>query len=135
MIGVSNYVQFAAPIMHRLSSLNLAWQWQAGCKHMHLRNHSGIVCSSGLLSRLFALVTKKNLVLLLACDVWVIRCTALLCRAILRPFKYGCSHVDNRCGHVSLSLLWYNAHLGFRCVRGPKYVLLVVTHVLGIYKF
>ena len=67
VIGVC--VQFTAPIMHRLFGLNLAWQWQAGCEHMHLRSHSGIVCSSGLLSRLFALVTKKNLVFLFACNV------------------------------------------------------------------
>ena len=49
--------------------------------------------------------TVYNRVFLLACDVWVIRCTALLCLAILRPFRYGCSHVDKTWDHVSLSLL------------------------------
>ena len=52
------------------------------------------------------------------------RCTALLCRAILRPFKYGCSHVDSRCGHMSLSLRWHSVQLGLRCVRGQNMVFL-----------
>ena len=50
---------------------------------------------------------------LLACSVWVMRCTALLWRAILRPFRYGCSHIDSKWGHVSLSLLWHSVQLGF----------------------
>jgi len=67
-----------------------------------------------------ALTTVKNLVLLLACSVWVIRWTALLCLAILSPFKYGCSQVDSRWGHVSLSFLWHSVQLGFRNWRGQN---------------
>ena len=68
---------------------------------MHLRTHSGIVCSDGLLLKVHALVSVKNLVFLLACSVWVMRYNSLLCCAILMPFTYGCSQFDNRCGHVS----------------------------------
>ena len=59
-----------------------------------------------------------NLVFLFACGVWEMRCTAFLCLGTLSPFRYGCSHVDSRWGHVSCSFLWYSVHLGFRCVRG-----------------
>ena len=52
-----------------------------------------------------ALVSVLNLVFLLVCNVWVMRCTALLCLAILSPLRYGCLHVDRRWGHVSLSFL------------------------------
>ena len=48
------------------------------------------------------------------------RWTALLCLAILRPFRYGCSHVDSRWGQVSLSLRWHRVQLGFGCVRGQN---------------
>ena len=64
-------VWFGAPNMHRISGLNLAWHWHVVYGHVHLRNHSGIVCSSGLLLRLHVLVSVKNLVCLLACSVWV----------------------------------------------------------------
>jgi hypothetical protein len=64
------------------------------------------------------LTSVKNLVLLLACNVWVIMWTALLCLAILRPFKYGCSHVDSRWGQVSLSFFWHSVQLGFWNWRG-----------------
>ena len=74
----------------------------------------------GLLLRLLALVSVRNHVHLLACSVWVMRCIALLWRAILRPFICGFSHVDRRCGHVSLSLLWHTVKLGFCYVRGQK---------------
>ena len=47
-------------------------------------------------------------------------CTALLYHAILRPFRYECSHDDRRWGHVSLSLLWHRVQLGFWYVRGQK---------------
>ena len=57
---------------------------------------------------------------LLACSVCVIRCTALLWRAILSPFRNGCSHVESRWGHVSLSFLWHSVQLGFWCVRGQN---------------
>ena len=95
---------FGIPIMHRISGLNLAWHWHVVCGHVHFRNHSEIVCSGGLLLRLPALVNAKNRVFSLACNVWVIRCTALLCLSILRPSKYGCLHVDRRWGHTTLSL-------------------------------
>ena len=55
--------------MQRMHGLNLSWQWQAGCEHVHLRSHSGIVCFGGLLLNLDALVSVKNLVFLLACNV------------------------------------------------------------------
>ena len=48
------------------------------------------------------------------------KCIALLCRAILSPFRYGCSHVDNKWGHVFLSFLWHSVQLGFGCVSGQK---------------
>ena len=51
-----------------------------------------LVVVVNLLLRLSALVSVKNLMFWLACNVWAVRCTALLCRAILRPFKYACSH-------------------------------------------
>ena len=50
-------------------------------------------------------VKVHNLVVLLVCSTCVIRRVALWCLAILNPFRYGCSEVDSRCGHVSLSLL------------------------------
>ena len=90
MIGIC--VRFGAPIMHRMYGLNLISQWQVGCEHMRLRSHSGIVGFGGLLLRLLALVSVKNLVFLLACNGWGVRCIALLCCTILRPFKYRCSH-------------------------------------------
>jgi hypothetical protein len=67
-IGVCDW--FGAPIMHRIYGLSLAWHWQLGCEHVHLRSHSGIVCSGGLLLNVFALVSVKNIVSLLACNVW-----------------------------------------------------------------
>jgi hypothetical protein len=79
-------VWFRAPIMHRISGFNVAWCWQSVCIHVHFRRHSGIVCSGGLLLRCRALVSVKNRVFMLACIVWVMRCTALLCLVIPRPF-------------------------------------------------
>ena len=75
------------------------------------------------------------MVCLLAGSVWVMRCTALLWRAILRPFRYGCSHIDNRWGHVSLSFLRHNVQLGFWYMRGQKMFLPVVSHVLSVVEF
>jgi hypothetical protein len=101
-------IWFGAPIMHMISGLNLAWHWywhwHVVCVHMHLRSHSKIVCSGGVLFRWSASVNVKNRVFMWACSIWVMRCIALLCCAILRPFKYGCLHVDSRWGNVSLSL-------------------------------
>ena len=99
--------------MHKISGLNLAWHWHNVGVHVHGRSQSGIVCSGGLLFMWPALVSVKKRVFLWACSVLVIRCTALLCLAILRPFRYGCSHVDRMWGHVSLSLRGHNVQLGF----------------------
>jgi hypothetical protein len=43
-------------------------------------------------------LVPKNKVFMLACNAWVMRCTALSCcvHVILRPFKEGFLHVDNR---------------------------------------
>ena len=60
------------------------------------------------------------MVFLSACNVWAMRCTALLCRAILSPLRNGCSHVDSRWGHVSRSFLWHSVQLGFGCVIGQN---------------
>ena len=88
------------------SGRSLAWHWHGVWGHVHLKSHYGIVCSCGWLLRLHALVRVKSHVFLLACSVWVMRCTALLCLVILRHFRYEFSHIDRRWGHVSLSLLW-----------------------------
>ena len=65
-------------IMHRMYGLVLVSQWQVGCEHMRWRSHSKIVGFGGLLLRLPALVNVKNLVFLLACNVWAVRCTTFL---------------------------------------------------------
>ena len=72
-IGV--WVWFGAPIMHRISGLNLTRHWHVVYGHMHLKSPSIIVCSGGLLLRLHALVSVKNWVCLLARSVWVMRST------------------------------------------------------------
>ena len=118
VIGV--WVWFGAPITHRMSSLSLAWQLQGGCGHAHLRSQSGIVWSGGWLLILLALVSVKKRVFLFAWSVWVMRCTALSCLAILRPSRYGFSNNERRCGHVSLSFLWHSVQLWFWCVSGQK---------------
>ena len=97
-------IWFGAPILHRISGLNLAWHWHVVCVHVQLRSHSGIVCSYGVLFRWPALARVKKRVFLWACNARVMRCIALFCLAILSPFRYGCLHVDRRWGHVSLSL-------------------------------
>ena len=130
--AISVCVWFGDPIMQRMSGLSLAWHWQADCEHVHLRTHSGFVCSGGLLLKVHALVNVKNLVFLLACSVWVMRCTALLCCAILVPFRYGCSQFDNRFGQcVSVT----QCTIRVLVCKGPKYIRHVVTHVLGIFEF
>ena len=72
---------------------------------MHLSSHSLIVCSGALLLTFPILISVKKRVFLFAWSVCVMRCTDLLCLAILRPLRYAFSHVDRRCGHVSLSFL------------------------------
>ena len=111
-------IWFGAPTMHRISGLNLAWYWHVACAHVHLSSQFETIWSGGLLLWLPASVNVKNHVSLLACSVWGMRWTALLCCAILRPFMNGFSHVDRWCG---VSLLWYNVQLGFWCVRAKKY--------------
>ena len=71
-----------------------------------------------------ALVNVKKRVYLLACSVCVMRCTALSCLEILRPFRKGCSHSARRCGHESLLFIWHNVQLGFWCTLGQKMVFL-----------
>jgi hypothetical protein len=99
---IGKVIWFGAPIMHRMSCLSLVWQWHGLWGHAHCSSQSGIVCSCGRLLRWPALTMVRNLVFLLACRVWVIRCTTLLCLAILSPFKHGCSHAESKWGHVSL---------------------------------
>ena len=91
---------------------------------MHANSHSGTVVSCGWLLICPALAFVRNRVCLLACNVCVINCTALLCLAIRRPFRYGCSHVDSKWGHVSLSFLWQSVQLGLGCVRGQNILFL-----------
>ena len=117
-MGVGDWLW--APIMHNMSGFSLAWHWHFVCEHVHVRSHSGTVWSGGWLLMVPALASVKNLVFLLACNVWVIIWTALLCLAILRLFKYGCSHVDSRWGHVSLSFFWHSVQLGFWNWRGQN---------------
>ena len=117
-IGVC--VWLGAPIMHKMFGLSLAWQLHGICWHEHLISQSGIVCSGVMLLSFPALVSVKYQVFVLAWSVWVMRCTALLCLAIFNNFRYGCSHVDQRWGQVSLSFLWHKVQLGFWCVRGQK---------------
>ena len=57
-------IWFGAPIMHMISGLNLAWHWHVVCVHGHLRSHSGIVCSGGVLFRWPTMVNVKNRVFL-----------------------------------------------------------------------
>jgi hypothetical protein len=80
-------VWFGAPIMHRMSGLSLAWHWHGFWRHVHCSSHFGIVCSCGWLLLWPALIRVRNLVFLFACSVWEIRCTTLLCLAILSPFR------------------------------------------------
>ena len=100
IIGVCAWL--GVPIMHRTSRLSLAWHWHVVSVHVHLRSYSRIVWSGGVLFRCSTLASVKNWVFLWACNVCVMRCTALLCFAVLSPFKYGSTHVERRCGHVSL---------------------------------
>jgi hypothetical protein len=44
-IGVC--VWFGTAIMHKMSSLSLAWHWHDVCEHVHLRSQSGNICSGG----------------------------------------------------------------------------------------
>jgi hypothetical protein len=117
---IGGCIWFGAPSMHRMSGLSLARHWHGFGWQVHWSSHSGIVCSCGWLLKWPAFVSVKNLVFLLACNVWVMRCSALLCRAILSPLRNGCSHVDSKWGHVSRSFLWHSVQLGFGCVIGQN---------------
>ena len=117
-IGICAWL--GAPIMHRMSCLSLAWQLHGICWREHLISQSGIVCYGIMLLSFPVLVSVKYRVFLLAWSLWVMRCTSLLCLAILGPFRCGCSHVDKRWGQVSLSFLWHRVQLGFWCARGQK---------------
>jgi tellurite resistance protein TehA-like permease len=94
--------------MHKMFGCSMAWHTHVLCGRVDFMSQFGIVCSGGLLLRLHALVNVKNHVFMLACSAQVMRYIALLCLVILKPFKYDCSHVDSRWGHVSLSLRWHS---------------------------
>ena len=113
-IGVC--IWFGAPVMHRMSGLSFAWHLHVVCVHVHLSSHFGTIESSGLLLKLHAWVCVKISVDLLACGIWAMRCIAMLWRDIRKPFMCGFSHVERRCGHVSLPLLGHKVQLGFWCV-------------------
>jgi len=53
-------IWFEAPIMHKISGLNLTWHWHVVCVHVQLRSHSGIICSGGVLFRWPTLVSLKK---------------------------------------------------------------------------
>jgi hypothetical protein len=74
--------------MHKMSGLSLAWHWHGVWRHVHANSQSGTVVSCGRLLRCPALALVRNRVCLLAWSVCVIRCTALLCLAIRRPFRH-----------------------------------------------
>ena len=105
--------------LHRMYGLSFTWHLHVVCVHMHFNHHSRIVELGGLLLKLHVLVSVKNWVDLLACSIRAMRCTALLWRDILRFFMCEFSHVDRRCGHVSV-IIRHNMSLGFWCVRGQK---------------
>ena len=75
VIGIC--VWFGALSIHKIFGLNLAWHWQVVCGHVHFMSHTQTICSGVALLRLPALVSVKNPVCLLACNVCVMRCTAL----------------------------------------------------------
>jgi hypothetical protein len=78
----------------------------------------------GAFAWVHALISVKNRVNLLACNVWTIRCTTLLYMDILRPSRCWLSHVDRRWGHVSLSFLKQSIQLGLGWVKGQKMFIL-----------
>ena len=43
-----SWVEFEAPVLHRMYGRSLAWHWHFVWGHVHLRSQSGIVCSGGL---------------------------------------------------------------------------------------
>lgn len=61
----------------------------------------GLLYGSWLLHA--TLMNVKNMVNMFASSVWDMRCTALLCMAILSHLIHWLVHVDRRCGHVLLS--------------------------------
>ena len=78
-IGICAWL--GAPLIRRMSGISLAWQLHGGCWHEHLMSQSGIVCSGVVWVIFPALVSVKYRVFLLVWSVWMMRCTALLCRA------------------------------------------------------
>ena len=84
---IGRVVWFGTPSIQSMSGLSLARHWHGVWGHVHRKSQFGTVCSCVRLLCWPALVMVRNLVFLLACNVWVIRCTALLCLAILRPFR------------------------------------------------
>ena len=72
----------------------------------------------GLSLMFLALISVKNPVNILTCNIWIMRCIASLYWASFSPFMCWFSHVDRRCGHVSLLFVLHSVQYGFRCVRG-----------------
>ena len=70
-----------------------------------------------------ALMRVKIRVNLVACSVWVMKCTAWLCLANLRPLRCWFLHKDRRWGHVSRSFLWHIVQLGLGWVRSQNMFL------------
>ena len=98
------WLWFGAPNTQRMPSLSFAWHWHGACAHVHRSSHSKIVESNGLLLKFHVLISVKNHVNLLVCNVWAMGYTVLLWCDILRPFMCWFSQVDRRWGHVSLAL-------------------------------
>lgn len=93
-------VWFWAPIMHRMSGRTLAWHF-ARCLWACTFEYPLWNCFFGCIVIDCTCVGQcEKRVFLFAWSVCVMRCTALLC---LRPSRYVFSHVDKRCGYVSLS--------------------------------
>lgn len=75
-----------------------------GEPRVHASSLFGTITYRGMLLLVPEFTIVRNLVNLLACDVWAMEWLALLCLAILSPLMCWLVHVDRRCDHVSLSL-------------------------------
>jgi hypothetical protein len=93
---------------------------------VQLISQAGIVASNGLLLKVPAFTSLKNLINLLRCNAWGMRWTALLCLAILSPLMCWFVNSDKRCGHVSMLLLGHSMQLGFGCVIGTNFPIYCV---------
>ena len=55
--------------------------------------------------------------------MWVVWCTALMCRAKRIPFMCGWVQVESRCGHVSISWFGQSVQLGLGFVSSHNMFL------------